>query len=488
MNAGGWGDSLRAYWRGPALEGNARRTYRLHLTYALCDATAGGILLNAPLVAIKAFEASNWQLYLRELLAGVGMVAALYLGARMATRRKMPFVFIPGVLAACCTLSMSAAVGSPFWFLLLFGLGAMCEIVTRPAITTILRFNYPPERRGHATGEVRKWSSLAFMVSNLVSAAALHVAARWPAAMVPLLVEPDGGPTEGYGSAALRAALLALNWTAQHIVPLSLAAAGLIGLTGLLCFRRIEVEEGPVDHEAASLGIGQALRGVVRVFASNGRYRRYLVGCFLDGFFQMLYFSVIWKLLSDSLHYGYVGCTVLMHALPALLAFALTGALGRWVDRSNPWISWGWIRLAWGADALLLAAAPLVALQLPPPYALAAVVALPVLGRLLRGSVQGVWWILWWQIGVTHFAPPGESTSRYMGIMVFLNGATRALASAVGMVLAARHVAPQTLIFMGGLGVVAAGLYSFYQARRDRLEAQPETIAEFERRFPAAQF
>ena len=41
---------------------------------------------------------------------------------------------------------------------------------------------------------------------------------------------------------------------------------------------------------------------------------------------------------------------------------------------------------------------------------------------MLRGSVQGGWWVLWWQIGVTHFAPPGQDTSRYMGIMVFLNG------------------------------------------------------------------
>jgi hypothetical protein len=66
-------------FRGPPLSGNARRTYRLHLGYALLDATAGGILLNAPIVAIKAFEAANWHLPLRELYSGIGMIASLYL-------------------------------------------------------------------------------------------------------------------------------------------------------------------------------------------------------------------------------------------------------------------------------------------------------------------------------------------------------------------------------------------------------------------------
>ena len=104
----------------------------------MLDATAGGILLNAPIVAIKAFEAANWHLPLRELYAGMGMIASLYLGVRMAKRSKMPFVFIPGVLAGICSVSMAAATGSAFWFLTLLGFGAMLEIVARPAITSIV--------------------------------------------------------------------------------------------------------------------------------------------------------------------------------------------------------------------------------------------------------------------------------------------------------------------------------------------------------------
>ena len=156
-------------FRGPQLVGNARRTYRLHVGYALLDAIAGGILLNAPIVAVKAFQAANWHLPLRELYSGIGMIASLYLGAQMARRTKMPFVFVPGVLAGLCSVAMALATGSAFWFLTLLGVGAMFEVVARPAITAILRMNYPVDHRGHATGAVRSWSSLAFMASSITS-------------------------------------------------------------------------------------------------------------------------------------------------------------------------------------------------------------------------------------------------------------------------------------------------------------------------------
>jgi hypothetical protein len=170
-----------------------------------------------------------------------------------------------------------------------------------------------------------------------------------------------------------------------------------------------------------------------------------------------------------------------MHAFPALVAFATTGALGDVFDRSNPWRCWAWVRCLWGMDALLLAATPFCAAGFPPCLFL-----LPILGRLLRGGVQGGWWILWWQIGVTHFAPPGEDTSRYMGIMVFLNGATRLLASAAGMLLAALAVPVAALLLIGGAGVMLAGGYSFWQAARERRRHAPETMIAFEHQFDTA--
>ena len=104
--------SARSFFTGPRLSGNAARTFRLHRSYALLDAAAGGILLNAPLIAIKSFQAADWHLPRRELYSGIGMIAALWLGSRMASRPKMPFVIIPGMVAAFCSLMMAAASGN----------------------------------------------------------------------------------------------------------------------------------------------------------------------------------------------------------------------------------------------------------------------------------------------------------------------------------------------------------------------------------------
>jgi hypothetical protein len=96
--------------------------------------------------------------------------------------------------------------------------------------------------------------------------------------------------------------------------------------------------------------------------------------------------------------------------------------------------------------------------------------------------VQGGWWILWWQIGVTFFAPVGGATSRYMGIMVFLNGLIRFSASAAGMALTALAISPQTLLIIGGAGVIVSGFYSLYHATWDKRRCEPATITDFEHR------
>jgi len=448
------------FLRGPHFSGNAARTFRFHLAYGMLDGATGGILLNAPIVAIKAFEAANWHLPLRELFSGVGMIAALYLGSWMTARPKMPFVLVPGVLAGVSCLTMATATGSAFWFLALLGVGAMFEIVTRPAIAAVLRTNYPVEHRGHAVGEVRKWSSLSFVVSSLASASILQLAA-------------------GHGKAATALAGPSVPWSPHQIAQVLMILAGLVSLAALACFCQIRIDEDPHRHrQAPKQEVGKTFHHAFAVVVRDRRYRRYLLGCLADGFCQMLYFPLIWAFLSRDLGFGYLGCSALMHAIPALAAFVATGALGHLIDRSNPWISWAWIRFAWGLDALVLAATPYGATVFAP-----AIFLLPLLGRIVRGSVQGGWWIMWWQIGVTHFAPPGEDTSRYTGIMVFLNGAIRLSASAAGMVLAAMAVSPQTLLIIGGVGVILSGVYSLYQAGWERRHHQPETMTAFERQF-----
>jgi hypothetical protein len=427
------------------LPDNARRTFRFHLAYAMLDGAVGGIVLMAPIMAIKALHCPSWQLQIREVYGGIGMLVTLYLGGLMATHRKMPFVVVPGVLAALNTLAMAFTMGNSFWFLTFYGIGAMFEITTRPAITAILRLNYPVEQRGHATAVVRTWSSLSFMVTILLSATLLHLAK-------------------------------------EHVLPVAraqIAASAFLGLAAYLCFRQIAVQEEPLQRGSGfRLHVLKNIRDVLGVVAHDARYRRYLLSCFADFFFSLLYLPLIWKLLSN-LEYGYIGCAAMVHALPAAIAFLTTGFLGPWLDRTNPWISWAWMRFLSAGDAMLLAITPWAV-----GFAPGLVFVLPITGRILRGSVQGGWWVLCWQLGITHFAPPGADTSRYMGIMVFLSGATRILGSLASMLLLwAFQARLEPCFYIGAAGILLSGIYSLSQAAREKRECHPQTFAQFESQF-----
>jgi len=461
-----WGTVARSLFRGPGLTGNARRTFRLHLSYAVLDGAAGGILLNLPLWAFKTLGAPAWQLPLRELYSGIGMIASLYLGSWMASRRKMPFVIVPGLLAGIGLLTTSGMPSTLLIFTVL-GISALFEILTRPAIATVLRQNYPVERRGYATGVVRKWSSLAFLASGLISAVLLHLV------------------TEHHEVAGYAASGQLSDWltgrSAGHTGRLLIVLAGMLSLASFLRFRQIRVEEDPalLRHDMRP-EVARSFREAAGVVVRDGRYRRYLLGCFLDGFCQALYLPLLWAFFSSGLGFGYVGCNALVHSIPALLAFLVTGAVGHLCDRWNPWIAWALIRLMIALDALILVATYYAVGFVP------VLILLPFLSRMMRGAVQGGWWIMWWQIGVTHFARPGEDTSRYMGIMVFLYGAIRLSASGAGILFTALGTPPVALLFVGGIGGVLSALYSLRMASWEKRECRPRTITEFERQFAKA--
>jgi hypothetical protein len=328
----------------PELTGNAQRTFRFHLAYALLDATAGGILMNAPIVAIKAFEAANWHLPLREFYAAVGMLATLYLASRMATRPKMPYVFLPGILAGVTTLTMALATGSAFWFLTLLGVGAMFEVLTRPAVTAILRLNYPVEHRGHATGRIRGWSSLAFVVSSVASALLL----RWAS---------ESAEAAGGGTSVMSGWLAA--WSAEHMAQLLMVSGDVQPRQLFVLPADPSGRAFPGETPRQRVRIGQGIRDALSlILVRNGRFRRYLFSCFLDGFCQSLYLPLIWIFLSRDLGYGYLGSCRSDARDPRVGRIRRHGHAREMFDRVCPWISWAGVRFAWGIDAMLLAATP----------------------------------------------------------------------------------------------------------------------------------
>jgi MFS family permease len=429
--------------RPPELSGPERHTYVRHLWFDLLASASAGILANAPAIALKSMGSPPWALSLRLGLSSVGMLAALYLGGWMARRRKMPFVLAPGLGFAACSAAM-AFTREPLAFLTLFGVGAVFEMVARPAVTAVLRLNYAPRRRGEVIGHVRAWCALTFLGSHLAAAA---------------LLRSGGGQVE------------------TLICGLMLLAAGM-DLASLAVFRRIRVRETALEAGPIRPRVVATLAESCGVVARDRRFRRYLAGCFLFGFSGLMYVEFVPAVLQRGLGCGYIELALLTHVIPGVAQFVTTGWWGRRLDRSTPNAEWGWIRLGWGLDPILLAAAPLAAAVAP-----AAAFALAGLGRISRGAVMGASWVLWWRVGIAHFAPPGGDTTRYMGILTFLNGLMRLAAAVAGSLLLV-HGSAASVLLIGGAGVLASGWYSRRLASRERLEKVKPTIAEFEGQFP----
>jgi len=415
----------------PTLPEASRRTYRFHLLYAVFDAVAGGLIATAPVIALKEMSAPVWQLGLSLTLSGAGMLSTLYLSNWMASRPKMPFVFLPGVASAVAT-SLMAFTNNSLLFLFLGGVGLMFSTITRPAVAAIIRLNYPASHRGQATGEIRAWSSLVFVLAFLASSAVLDFASTY---------------SESLGMTVVRGLIL---------------LAGAMCLISFLLFHGIRVEEDPSDLAADYRPhVLQSFREAFAVVAQDSLYRRYVLVCLLYNFAAMTYVSYIPAFLEKDLHYTYVQCALLLHIVPAVVSFLTTGWLGRWFDRTRLSTAWAWVAFGWGLDPLLLAATAACAAFFGP-----AALIIPVLARISRGTVQGGLWILWWQIGVAQFARTGGEASRYQGILVFVDGITRMTAPAVGAwVLAASGSSREALFVVGGLGVMLSGVLFLFDGR-----------------------
>lgn len=436
---------LPDFVRGPALPAECRSTYRRHFAYAVLDAIAAGILANAPLMALKGMASREWQVAVQLPISSCGMFLVLYLGGVMARRRPMPFVFVPGMAYALSSLAMALA-DTPLLFLVLGGLGTLFETVSRPAVTAIIRLNYPASHRGAVTGTIRQWHLITLLTSGALAAGALDLARDFQ----PLMIK---------GQMALAAA----------------ASAG-----SFLIFRTIRVREpqgapGETDPSAASQPFVEAWR-IVR---SDRRFRGYLATGFLYAFGGLLYVSYIPVLFSRRLDFGYLASAFLTNTLPNLLAILGTGRLGRWLDRVNTWKAWALIRLGWGLDPFLLAAASCLA-GLHPLFP----VIPAVLGRLSRGLVMGGSWILWWQVGVNHFARPGGDTTRYLGLVLFVNGLARLLAPSVGAWMLLGHWSLGGILILGGTLVLVSSWLSWIQFLRERGDERYATMERFEAEHP----
>ena len=76
--------------------------------------------------------------------AMMALFLVLWLGGWMAGRHPMRFAVWPGIAYAVCSLLMALS-DQPLLFLILGGLATLFETASRPAVTAIIRLNYPAD-------------------------------------------------------------------------------------------------------------------------------------------------------------------------------------------------------------------------------------------------------------------------------------------------------------------------------------------------------
>ena len=419
-------------FRPPYLPGTSARAFRFHMAYTLLDAVFAGIMGNAPLMAVKAMHATDVQLQIPLSMASAGLAAAIVTGAAMATRRKKPFVLLPGFAGAVSALVM-AAMNSAGWFLAVSGIISIFDFGMRPAIPSIIRIIYPPQVRAHVSGTLRQYSSIAFLVATLASAWLLSAA----------------GPN------------------VRQMIRMEIAFAGFASLASYLCFRQLPDSADGSIAEANAVESPQQYKWPGLAPFRDRSFRRYMAVFFLYAFANLFHSGVVPAFLAKDMGLGYVQATLLLHVIPNLSAFVTGGWLTAWFERKSVWRSYSLVAFLWGIDPLLLASMPSFW-----PAVIAA--------RIARGPATLGSMVLCFFTGVHSFARPGSDTSRYMAAIFAVNAVARLVAPLAAAVMLG-YISRRTILIVGGLGILVASALFFRGealAGKDmRHEMEPQPIA-----------
>jgi hypothetical protein len=365
----------------------------------------------------------------------------LALGVSMVRRPKLPFALVPGFASCAACLGMALAP-DPLAFLFLLGLFNLFDSISRPAITVIIRLNYPAESRGWVTGRLRRWSAGTFLLAGLATAWVLDRAGTWP------------------------------------VIQAALATAAALQTLAHLAFSRIHVRpepRGQADADAFARGGLSSLVGALAAVWGDPRFLRYLWGSVIFQLGNLLYEPIVRAFLSAELHFNYTQCVFIADVLPSTFSLTTTPRLGAWLDRTNPLIAWSLIRLGWGIDPLLLALSPIWP---------AGAMAIAATARLIRGGVMNGSYILWWELGGNYFATRRELTSVYVGASFSVNGVQRMVGPPLGAYLGSA-LSRRAVLVIGGLMVLLAAYLARRQAEDEKVDGRYPTFADKETEFDA---
>jgi hypothetical protein len=257
------------------------------------------------------------------------------------------------------------------------------------------------------------------------------------------------------------------------VIQAVLVTAAALQMLAYLAFSRIRVRpepRGEADADAFARGGWSSLVGALAAVGGDPRFLRYLWGSVIFQLGNLMYEPIVRAFLSSELHFNYTQCIFIADVLPSTFSLATTPRLGAWLDRTNPLIAWGLIRLGWGIDPLLLALSPIWP---------AGAMAIAATARLIRGGVMNGSYILWWELGGNYFATRRELTSVYVGASFSVNGVQRMVGPPLGAYLGSA-LSRRAVLVIGGLMVLLAAYLARRQAEDEKVDGRYPTFADKE--------
>ncbi|MFC1672117.1 MFS transporter [Planctomycetota bacterium] len=399
----------------------SRATYVHDLRAAMLFASSWGIANLSVIVAKKTFDTPHWLLAVMLSMNGVGMMFSMFWGNVIHHRRKMPFAFWPRVIGHVLLICVSF-VSSATPFVIVTGMTMVLAGATIPAVTGILRSNYPPTHRGTIRGHVRA----RFLTISVIAASV----GSWI-----LDLSPD-----------------AYRW----LWPL----AGMLGLLGDFEFGRIKVR-----HEGAVETVKRA-RNLLRplwVFLGDRRFIIFTCGMFMFGFPNLMLRFVVPVDLIENYGTGYTEAAMAFSILPEFLMIFTVAFWGRLVDRYNPVRLRAFFNYIWSVELLVLLSIPFLESATGKGSGLWWFYG----ARCIRGFVMGGSGLLW-NLSVMYFARE-DDVPIYMGLHAGFTGIRSIIAPFIGSALYAAVGAQITYAICFGM-MVAGGsiMFGLSCAERDK--------------------
>jgi MFS family permease len=355
----------------------ARATIVRHTVYTLLAGPLAAMLGLASFVAIKALDASDWEVAILSATFPLGNLLAVFWAARISNRSKTPFVLWPQVFTMVILLTMpwvrSAAV-----FTVVVCLTMLAQSPVVSALTAITRLNYPPHRRSSLVAIARSGSVITASVYAFFAGGILDMNPNYFRVLFP--------------------------------------AAALGVLAGAVQFFRVRVS-GELRLRERSESSPMTFGGVIGILFRDRSFRRYEYSFFAFGFANIMLLPVFPLFLEQEFDAGYLDAGLALVTIPTLLSLLFLPVWGRILDRRNPLLVRFIVNLAF--------------MVFPLSCYFAQGMGLVYFGKGVQGIFTGGSALVW-LLGVNYFAAKTEVPA-YMALHQTLTGIRGLIAPFTGI-------------------------------------------------------